>query len=254
MIFEDNIFSYIFEEKQEKCKKRLEEYLQKQEIEQIHDLRTSIRRLEAAYLAFPKSCKTKKTNNFVTCYKKLFKKNSSIRDSDIITEKLAKYGISKNSDSILYLTERKEKRIKSIFKDAKKLSKLDKTNLKKINSKKILTKYENRISSIIEEIQQLIPVVISDESKIIKLHYMRKLAKKLRYLLEIDPNHSYQHVIDNMKSFQEYLGSIHDCDITIDFLKKNSKKFPELTPLISKEQSIRSQIFKKLASNLADKK
>ena len=254
MISESNPFLDIFQEKQDKSKKRLEEYLQKQGYEQIHDLRTSVRRLEAAYLIFPKSSKTKKTDNFVTRYKKLFKKNSSIRDSDVIIERLLKNGIQKDSDVIRYLTKRKEKRIKSIFDDAKKLSKLNKANLKEIDPERISAKYEKKIFSLIDEIQRLIPVVISDESKIAKLHYMRKLAKKLRYVLEIDPKNSYQHVIDNMKSFQEHLGQIHDCDITLDFLKKNSKKFPELKPLIIKEQNLRSQIFKKMAANLSDKK
>lgn len=254
MIYVDNIFLKLFEEKQDKSKKRLEEYIQKQETKQIHDLRTSIRRLEATYLIFPKSCKTKKTDKFVACYKRLFKKNSPIRDSDVILGRLLKNGIAKDSGVIQYLKKRKEKRIKVIFKDVKKLSKLNKTKLKEIDYERILTKYEKRIFSLIEEIQNLIPVVVSDESKIAKLHYMRKISKKLRYVLEIDPKNSYQHVIDNMKSFQELLGNIHDCDITLVFLKKQSKKFPELKPLITKEQSLRRQIFRKLSISLSDKK
>lgn len=254
MISEPNPFLDIFQEKQNKSKKRLEEYLQKRGYEQIHDLRTSIRRLEAAYFIFPKSSTTKKTDDFVARYKKLFKKNSLIRDSDVIIERLLKNGIQKDSDVIHYLTKRKEKRIKSIFDEVKKLSKLKVTKLKEIDPERISTKYEKKIFSLIDEIQHLIPVVISDESKIAKLHYMRKLVKKLRYVLEIDPKNSYRRFIDNMKSFQERLGQIHDCDVTLDFLKKNSKKFPELNPLIIKEQDFRSQIFKKLAANLSDKK
>ncbi len=254
MITEPDPFLDIFQEKQDKSKNRLEEYIQKQGNKQIHDLRTSIRRLEAAYFIFPKSCKTKKTDNFVASYKKLFKKNSSIRDFDVIHDRLLKNGLLENSDVIHYLTKRKEKKIKDVFKDTKKLSKLNKTKLKEIDSKRILAKYEKKIFSLIEEIQNLIPIVISDESKIAKLHYLRKLAKRLRYVLETDPKNSYQHVIVSMKSLQELLGKIHDCDITVDFLKKNSKKFPELKPLITKEQDLRSQIFKKLASNLSNKK
>lgn len=254
MIPDLNVFLELFQEKQDKSKKRLEDYIQNQGPEQIHDLRTSIRRLEATYMIFPKFCKTKKTDNFVARYKKFFKKNSSIRDFDVMIDRLVINGIQKNSDVIHYLTKRKEKKIKDILKDAKKLSHLNKTKLKEIDSKRILAKYEKKIFSLIEEVQNLIPVVVSDESKITKLHYLRKLAKKLRYVLEIDPKKSYQYVIDSMKSFQELLGKIHDCDIVIDFLKKNSKKFTELQPIVTKEQDLRNQIFKQLATSLSDKK
>ena len=254
MIITENIFLKLFDEKQDKSKKRLENYIQQQGTGQIHDLRTSIRRLEASYAIFPKSCKTKKTDNLVACYKAFFKKNSAIRDFDVIIEKLLKNGMTKDSDVIIYLTKRKEKKLKDIIKDAKKLSKLKKTNLREANYEKILAKYEKKIFSLIEEIQHLIPIVVSDESKIAKLHYLRKISKKLRYVLEADPKNSYHHFIDSMKSFQEYLGIIHDCDMTLDFLKKQSKKFSELKPLIPKEQGMRSEIFEKLAISLSDKK
>lgn len=247
----DNVFQKIFQEKQHDSRKRLEDYLNEQGEKQIHDLRTSIRRLEATYLIFPNSFKRKKTDNFVSAYKSLFRKNSTLRDLDVIIKKFLENGLPEESDSIKYLIRQKKKKIKEILKEAKNVSKLKIPQIKNGNSEKIIPKYEITISSFMQKIQDYIPVVISDESKIDELHLMRKTAKKLRYILEIEPNDSYRHLINSIKSFQKILGNIHDCDITINFLKKYSKKFPELKSLILKEEEIRNQIYKKLSDSLS---
>jgi CHAD domain-containing protein len=55
-----------------------------------------------------------------------------------------------------------------------------------------------------------------------------------------------------MKLLQNLLGTIHDCDMMIDFLKKYSKKFPELKSFILREEENRNQIYKKLSDSLSD--
>lgn len=247
----DNVFQKIFQEKQHDSKKRLEDYLNEQGEKQIHDLRTSIRRLEAIYLIFPNSFKRKKMDNFVSIYKSLFRKNSKLRDFDVIITKLLNNGLTEESDPMKYLIRQKEKKIKETLKEAKNVSKLKIPQIKNGNSEKIIPKYERTISSLMQKIQDYIPVVASDKSKIDELHFMRKTAKKLRYILEIEPSDSYRHLINSMKLLQKILGNIHDCDITINFLKKHSRKFPELKSLIPKEEEIRSQIYKKLSDSLS---
>jgi CHAD domain-containing protein len=56
-----------------------------------------------------------------------------------------------------------------------------------------------------------------------------------------------------MKSLQELLGMIHDCDITIDFLKIHSKKESRLSTLLEKAKEIRSEIYNKLSVSLSSK-
>ena len=247
----DNVFQKIFQEKQHDSKKRLEDYLNEQGEKQIHDLRTSIRRLEATYLIFPNSFKRKKMDNFVSTYKSLFRKNSKLRDFDVIITKLLNNGLTEESDPMKYLIRQKEKRVKETLKEAKNASKLKIPQIKNGNSEKIIPKYERTISSLMQKIQDYIPVVASDKSKIDELHFMRKTAKKLRYILEIEPSDSYRHLINSMKLLQKILGNIHDCDMTINFLKKYSRKFPELKSLIPKEEEIRNQIYKKLSDSLS---
>lgn len=248
---ENSVFQNIFHEKQVQSKDRLNNFLTEPGEEQTHHLRTSIRRLEAMYFIFPNSCKRKKTDIFVSSYKLLFKKNSSIRDMDVIIKKLQKNGLSEESKIIKKIINQKNKKLKKLLKDAEKIFKLEFSNLKKIDYEKIIQKHDKKIFSLIIKIQDYIPIVISDESKIDELHSMRKTAKKLRYILEIDPNGKYRHVIESMKTFQKLLGSIRDCDITIDFLKKYAKKESELKPLLSKEKKIRSEVYRQLADSLS---
>lgn len=250
MITTFKIFPQIFREKQEKSKKRLEEFLKNSGEKQIHDLRTSIRRMEAAYLVFPNSFKNKKTNNFVYAYKSFFKKISILRDFDVIADNLLKNGLTENSELIKYIVEKREKKIKNLLKKAKKLSRLKITSIRNGNHSKIAPKYEKIIFSNVQKIQDFLPIISSDESKIKELHMMRKTAKKLRYLLEIEPEENYSHLVSNMKHFQEILGDIHDYDITIDFLRKNSKKFSESLDIIKKQEEIRSITYQNLASLL----
>ncbi|MGD2106571.1 MAG: CHAD domain-containing protein [Nitrosopumilaceae archaeon] len=250
---QDNVFQNIFHDKQIQSKKRLDEFLKEPGEKQIHDLRTAIRRLEAVYFILPNSCKRKKTDNFVSSYKSVFKKNSSIRDADVIIKKLLENGIPENDEIIKSIVKQKEKKLRKIIKNAKKISELKFSKPKKIGIEKITQKYEKKVYYLVKKIQKDIPIVISDESKIKELHSMRKTAKKLRYILEVEPNDSYRHLIDNMKSLQELLGMVHDCDITIDFLKIHSKKESRLSTLLEKAKEIRSEIYNKLSVSLSSK-
>ena len=252
MSMKNDFFQNIFHEKQVQSKKQLDDFLKEPGEKQIHDLRTSIRRLQASYIIFPNSYKRKKTDYFVSSYNLLFKKNSSIRDLDVIFEKLLQYNLPKDSEIMQNIVKQKNKKLKKILKEAKKLSDLKFSNLKKIDNKKIPQKYDKLIFSLLTKIENCLPIVLSDESKMKELHSMRKNAKKLRYILEIDPDKKYQHMVDNMKSFQTLLGMIHDCDITINFLKKYSKKGrSELIPLVIEEQKIRSETYRKLSDSLS---
>lgn len=247
-----NAFQGIFLEKLVKSKTKLDDFFKDPSEKQIHDLRTSIRRLEETYLIFPNSFKNKKTDNFVSSYKSIFKKISILRDLDVIVDNLLKNGFEENSDPIKFILKQREKKIKNFLKNRKKLSKLKIPHLKEGNYEKIIPKYEKTIFSNIQKLQDYLQLVISDESKIEELHLMRKTAKKLRYILEIDPNDSYALLINKMKVFQELLGQIHDIDITIIFLKTNLKKFKELEFLIKKQEQTRSDIYKKLSNSFIE--
>jgi len=100
---------------------------------------------------------------------------------------------------------------------------------------------------------------VPDPTRVEGLHAMRIAAKRLRYTMEIfEPCFSgiqglkdYKYLYTNVKSIQERIGDIHDCDVRMpalnDFLIEHGKRRPEikigLQKLIEREQAQRDKIY-----------
>lgn len=242
--------------------------------ENIHQMRTSLRRLEATYRSSPRQfIKRNNVKVFAKRGKKLFRINSRIRDIDIILEKLNTEG--KMPDQELKYIERSLKHEKQLkLKEARAMA----LDLKEINvsnvyyrkniNKKFEQKSKKRILKMVNKlktkIELNIPLVISDDTKILELHGTRKDAKKLRYLIElllynranvssnkgIEKNsinsviQNNQQVLVHLEKIQEILGNIHDYDITIDYLN-NYHIFsePHIADVIANIEKIRKTKF-----------
>ena len=246
---QSGLFSEIFFKKLNKFNQTLDSYQRDPSEKNIHDLRTSIRRLESAYSIFPKSCKTKSSERFIKQTKEFFSFNNKIRDFDIILEKLKDIGYDQESILVLSLTKTKLKRLSKALKYAKNLSDLKKPKIKP--NSKINSKYEKKISSLITDFQNYIPVVTENPSKVKELHSMRKTLKKLRYVLEIHPTTSYQNLILQIKQLQQLLGDIHDCDIFIWYFEKHKNTIPDDSKILENEKKKRLSFYKKFVSNLS---
>src|SRR5215472_11002895 len=80
------------EENVKRVDNSLDDYIKDSNENNIHDIRTATRRLDASYRSLPKKIRRKnKISKFMTTSKRLFKINSQVRDYDIIYEKLQKY-------------------------------------------------------------------------------------------------------------------------------------------------------------------
>lgn len=240
----------------QRVNKRIIKYLKDPNEKQIHDIRTAIRRLEAAFLTLPKNYRnaTPLFAYIKTC-KELFKVNSEIRDIDIISEKLQKYPVNDHRDRIIQIT--KETRATRL-EHAKELAlTLKNTDISKILDKvdvteKALQKRYNKIlSRFITEMESNFPIVITNFLSIKELHDLRKSCKKLRYMLELLPNDNKStvgQVRKTLQKIQDILGVIHDCDFTIQFLKSVenlSKEVQEIIDTETEERRIKYEEFLK---------
>ncbi len=237
--------------------KRVEEYAKDPNIENIHDIRTAIRRLETSYQSSPKQLQKKKIKKYVGISKSLFKLNSEIRDSDIILEKLSHEGqIPEQQLGPLkkLLVRKKDKKLSKALSVAIDLKKLNvphpvkDSNIYKHDKmqKKLTKKYNKIVNNFASRIEKNLPVVISDCERIEELHEIRKDSKKLRYLFELllsvkdktnenvdkdgriseikdNDIHGVPGLIGTLENIQDVLGVIHDYDITIAYLKKHHK-------------------------------
>jgi CHAD domain-containing protein len=78
------------EENNQRVCDRLNNYISNPDDENIHNIRTAIRRLEASYICLPKNIRKRKViKNYATFGKELFRINSEVRDCDVILERLS---------------------------------------------------------------------------------------------------------------------------------------------------------------------
>ena len=70
------------------------------------------------------------------------------------------------------------------------------------------------------DIEYNIPLVLNDDKKVEEIHELRKDFKKLRYSIELisDKTDSLKS-IKSLKKIQDELGSIHDSDMFLDYLR-----------------------------------
>ena len=244
---------------------KLDDYLKAPNEEHIHDIRTSIRRLRASYQSLPKSIRNKKKiKKFVAKSKELFSINSKVRDYDIIFEMLSEYmssekapkheqqqlsqssrAISNLLKSLETVRNRELTESKTLAVELRKLSvpKLGDSNIN-ISEKKLKKRFNNVVGKLANTIEKNYPVVLSSSKRLIELHEMRKDCKKLRYLLELLPidadgknqdKDKVSQFINELEKVQDMLGTIHDYDTTIAYIKKhveNHSKYRSLDNIV----------------------
>jgi len=219
-------FVKTFQENMQRVDKRVNDYLANSNEDNIHDIRTAIRRIDVSFRTLPKNIRKKnRAHNYTTISKQLFKINSQIRDYDIIYGKLEKYSLE---PVYIELTESLKKRRDAKLRKARNIAlSLRKLPLPKIDEddipdKNLQRRFNKVVSKYSDRIELNFPVVLTNASKIGQLHQMRKDCKKLRYLLELltDQNKETGRMISELEEVQDMLGAIHDDDIMTAYLKR----------------------------------
>ncbi len=253
--------------------RRLQEYLDSQGEEQIHNLRTSVRRLESTHGALPKSARTARSKKYVMRAKSLFRRNSRLRDSDVIRNTLMRLGVPPDSEPVANLSRGKGPALFDILGDARKLAAARLPAMPPVDPHAVAARRKRKIWFLFDVVRRESQVMASDESKTKELHEMRKTVKKLRYLLEDEvmsagrsgdgngdagagtarnnaknnrnasPDASMSRVLESVKKVQEAAGAIHDCDITIRYISDNYPRFENPSKTFNKIQKRRHALY-----------
>jgi len=247
-------FVNICERNISRVSNKLDDYLTRQDEKNIHDIRTSVRRLDACYQTLPKKLRGRKQmEKFVKKSKDLFKINSQIRDFDIITELIGKNNTEHGSRNSLVL--KCENRRAQELENAKVIAMglrrllLPKVKKKSVSTAKLTKRFNKLISKFGSRIQLNLPLVMTDADKVEELHEMRKDCKKLRYLLElVSHDSSSDNILSKMEgelqNIQDLLGAIHDCDATVAYLNRQKhQKRNEIIENIKEERNKRYENF-----------
>ncbi|HEU5120434.1 MAG TPA: CHAD domain-containing protein, partial [Candidatus Nitrosocosmicus sp.] len=241
---------------------RLDNYLENPTKESIHDMRTSLRRLEATYKSNAKQIREKKKfKSFAETGRELFKINSKIRDTDIIIEKLSKEGNMSEQDLEYFAShlikdrERRLEEARTIALDLKNIVVPDIYSHKKEIGNKSIKRVSKLVMKLKTNLDTKLPAVLNDDSKIDELHEVRKDAKKLRYLFELllnkedegpekgidKDNRSRHKILSRLEKIQKLLGDIHDYDITIDYLNQHPSDGSSVPKILTNLRKIRKR-------------
>jgi CHAD domain-containing protein len=238
------------EENVKRVDDRLDDYIKDSNENNIHDIRTATRRLDASFISLPKKIRRKtKIRKYVTKSKQLFKVNSQVRDCDIICEKLQKYSSEPIYTKLIGSLNRKRKtKLASARKIALSLRDLPVPRVREngIPAKQLQMRFNKVVLGLRQRIQLNLPIVVTNANNIEELHELRKTCKKLRYLLELAShqnginNKEIHALITELEDVQDILGSIHDSDTVIAYLRR--VRHPnEVTNILHNEISERNK-------------
>ena len=231
---------------------RINKYLKDPKAKNIHDVRTSIRRLNAVFSTLPKKYRTGSSmSTYILSCKELFKINSEIRDLDIIYKKLQKYPPNDSTNKIIdSLKETRVTKLEYAKNIALTLNNTDASKLLdeiKVTQKELEKRYNKIVANLISNIETNFPIVITDSTKIEELHDLRKACKKLRYMLELLPieNKNALEMRKTLQKTQDILGTIHDYDFTINYLELNEQPSNEVREIINNEMQERKSNYER---------
>ncbi len=215
---------------------------QAKDIEHIHRMRVATRRLRATLPLFESCYPRKQVTTWQTEIKRITGALSSARDTDVqidrigqiaheITETSARAGIHR---LMLRLKQKREQQQNKVIKA---LAKLEDSGIVE-EMQAIITPlakaagenypYSDQLYRLAyDNVHRCLEAMLAfsefvpQPERIDELHAMRIEAKRLRYTLEtfapLYPD-QFQEIINIVRSIQEMLGDIHDCDVWVEFL------------------------------------
>lgn len=238
-----SIFPYIGT-----LKKSAQSILKRNNIEDIHDIRVSSRRIRSCLAIFNDNLPSKKAKTWQNEIKKITTVYGNVRDLDVQIDLVNKVLQSTQDQQFrsglrrikLRLTQKREKKQQStkimtstILENTVLLEMqawtealLDNSDSENYKTADLFSLGYKNIQSRLDEFL-FYEVFIFDPARVEELHQMRIAAKRLRYSLEIfsdlyDSKTNF--AMDIARQTQQYLGDIHDADVWIIFLPKFMEK------------------------------
>ena len=237
-------------ENSRRLSRKTDHYINDPNEKNIHDIRTSIRRFNAAVSTLPRKYREEPLLlEYSKIANKLFKLNSEIRDSDIILIKLEKFSSSPQrnmvTDTLKQTRQAKLENAKTIAQTLKNLNS-NMINGIGVTENELQKRYSKILSKLISRIDDVFPIVLTNPLKLEELHELRKDCKKIRYMLELveKDDKNAASLIRILEKVQDILGSIHDSDATIIYLRSFAPN-QEIQEVINKETKQRELGYEK---------
>ncbi|MFM1895419.1 MAG: hypothetical protein RLZZ385_493 [Pseudomonadota bacterium] len=241
----------IFTERLETLRRRLSEYCSSPDEASIHGVRTAFRRLQATYSIIPAACRRQETKRFMEDCKSFFRHNSAIRDCDVMMQKLPALGIAENSELLAILLHKRETLTEQTMDIARRLNKTQPPKLNPVDVD-LAPHYVATLRKQINRFMRLRPLVLREPANPENVHTMRKVGKRIHYLLELDPDLRQSSLLQDIKRFQQLSGDIHDCDVTLAYLAEYTNLFREAVTATENLRRRRQSDYERLCEFIVD--
>ena len=233
-------FARVHEKLAERVDVSLRDFLGRPETENTHALRGAIRRLQASVGVLPKVVRKERLlKEYRFRCERLFKLTSKIRNLDILEGKLAEREVKEGVAGMRKrIGQEREKAVRRSMKAAWNLFEL---RIPRVDEKEFAgcgTSVRKVLNDLDTVIGRELPMVADDETKMEKLHSLRKHFKKFRYTFELMPRESYKSgAPELLQRWQDWLGAIRDSDVMISYLERSGH--PAATkPLLAAERVV----------------
>ena len=183
-------------------------------------------------------------------WKRLFRSTSSPRDCDVIRSKLLGNGLPKSDPLIALLEEKRKLQLRATRDPANGLAALKRPCRLEITSNEAIAGLNRALIGRVEKFLKYLALVSADSSSRCKIHELRKTAKKLFYLFELNSGSVDSIKMAKLKQLQKITGEICDCDITIEFLNECDVTSNALPELMDKEVARRNRLTEEMRTFL----
>lgn len=208
----------------------LSRYISGSDPEAVHHLRTMVRRFQASSSLLPRSVRLE--DSFVEygdAARRLFKTAGGVRDLDTVRAILLDHEEGGGYNGGILLEEVQDSRA-SIFLDslrfARKVVRMDVPQVVStdLDSKKVERRFLKLTRRYATSIQEKFAVVIESPDDVGAIHDLRKDCKRLRYLMQLSITRRAHELAQRLEGIQDDTGIIHDEDVTIEFLKRSTRR------------------------------
>lgn len=227
---------------------KVKAYLKEPSEDNVHDLRTSIRRLLTTVNILPKKIRAEKqSKRYLENHEKLMRLNAEVRDIDIILSKLPHHG---DDPAYAKLAKQLQKTRGSSLKKAQRFAESisDKTNLpieiRKLSEPIIQKRFKKTAKALTQTLKEHLRTVVKEPRNIDELHKLRENSRRLRFTLEIDDTPESSKLLPVLETWQDVLGKIRDSDVFISHFE-NEKQPAKIGKVLEHEKSARNESYEK---------
>jgi CHAD domain-containing protein len=227
---------------------KVKEYLKEPSEENVHDLRTSLRRLLTTANILPKKIRgQKESRNYLESCDKLLRLNAKVRDIDIVLSKLPHHGddpayakLAVRLKNTREASIKKARQIASSIEDKKDLP----IHPEEISAPLIQKRFKKTADTLARKLKKHLRIVVKEPKNLDDLHKLREDSRRLRFTLEIDDSPKTTKLLPVLETWQDVLGKIRDSDIFISHVKAE-RGSAEIKEVLEQEKSGRHDNYEK---------